>query len=799
MASESGPTQLKGEPSFLNTSFPVLTPNFPELLLPTNEFDAYVRSLVAPHTATFTLTPDVTADSQSGTSYVKHDAADQEAAAKTSEFMDALLSSEAAAPLFDGRDGKMRTRNNDVAHRTSKNALVDLFTELEDIVSGERLEALLTAAWEQDAEATLRIIWNGRSIHLGKSSRPTFYRAAGWLAQKHPATLLSNLPWLVRPLIQKKAPTPVAKQSMEPANAADDDAEMIRLTSDDDLADFDVKFGVSHGYWKDLLNMLVLAANGELKATGDPRRILNVEKPNVKKTKTRDWSQGRKRVQIQQRHDSAMAKLESDPFYKALYLTVTRLFADQLRLDTARLRGDKANGKLVTLAGKWAPTTKCMHDQHTSIVSNIAELLHPFEEVCADRNVDPADRTLYLKYAREAYQRLTLSPLRGAINIVERPVTDGRFNDIKYDRVPSLAMKQYLGLFIKNDIDRFEQYLDKVGSGKAQISGATLLPSTLVKSVRESQFVVLNGRQTLTGTKSKNVKDLIAARRRTKEAQLAAKATTAQWNTLCQRVKDSGLLQSSIAVCDVSGSMSSPRFADGTCPMDSAIGLSLLMAEITEPPFGGAFITFSNTPQVMHAGGKDDKRSLEEKVQYIERSNWSMNTNFVAVFEELILPMALKNKLKPEDMVKQIFVFSDMHFDSASGRHEGWYTSFERIQKRFKEAGYEMPKLIFWNLAGGSPGYNVFGTGDEVAPKPATAAEENTALVSGYSQGQMKMFLENGQFHDPPEEEEIVETETIYGEEVVVEKKTKKSKMDPESIMRKAISHEAYRMLTVVD
>jgi len=33
---------------------------------------------------------------------------------------------------------------------------------------------------------------------------------------------------------------------------------------------------------------------------------------------------------------------------------------------------------------------------------------------------------------------------------------------------------------------------------------------------------------------------------------------------------------------------------------------------------------------------------------------------------------------------------------------------------------------------------------DDTAPKPVQAHEENTALVSGYSQGQLKMFLDNG-------------------------------------------------------
>ena len=123
-----------------------------------------------------------------------------------------------------------------------------------------------------------------------------------------------------------------------------------------------------------------------------------------------------------------------------------------------------------------------MHDQHTCIVSTIAELLYPTSQARAD-GIDLTNRELYLKHARLAYQMKTLSPLRKQLEIVERRITDSSFDKIRYERVPSLAMKQYTTLFAKKDTEHFEQYIEKVASGKAKISGATLLPSTLVGAV----------------------------------------------------------------------------------------------------------------------------------------------------------------------------------------------------------------------------------------------------------------------------------------------------------------------------
>jgi hypothetical protein len=228
--------------------------------------------------------------------------------------------------------------------------------------------------------------------------------------------------------------------------------------------------------------------------------------------------------------------------------------------------------------------------------------------------------------------------------------------------------------------------------------------------------------------------------------------------------------------------MTSPKFADGTTPMDSSIGLSLLLAEISAPPWNGSFITFSNEPTVISVGGEQDTRDLVAKADRTMNSDWGMNTNLVAVFEDLILDMAVKQNLPQEDMVKQVFIFSDMQFDDAVDGSNRWTTSFERIKAAFAAHGYQMPKLIFWDLNG------------DRKDKPVTMDDVNTALVSGYSQGMLKVFLDGGGFEDM-EEEEVEVSEDENGVEVVSVRK----KMDPLTIARKAVSHAAYEMLEVVD
>jgi hypothetical protein len=707
-------------------------------------------------------------------------------------------------------DNKMQTENGDIAYRSTNSPLVDLFAELEDVVSGPRLYELLNAAWKEDSLATLKIIFNARSIHLGKSSQITFYRCAGWLAQYHPLTLIANLRWLSRPLIQKKVEE--KKDQPEP--------DMVIIDEEPekdahDMTRFDVKHGVSHGYWKDLLNILVLGVTGGLSVLEHPRKFLYVEKQGKKSGKdyvSKEEAKVLRHGVRDDRHDNAISVFSSDPVYRGLYLAVARLFAEQLKTDISLLKNEDHQAKKnISLCAKWAPSHDRFHDKHTFIVSSIAEMLYPVTEITGGS--EDMDRELYLRHARERYRK-DVAALRAHLDIVERKLTAKSYSQIKYDRVPSVAMNNYAKIFAARDTERFEEYINGVAEGKLRISGATLLPSRMVHDERLAYTAVrmqtYSSLLSLPDNKQGGSGGVKNAALETKLAELESKVRDGQWKSLVQRIKDSGSLESSIAICDVSGSMMSPVFGDGTCPIDSAIGLSLILAEVTKPPFGGHFITFSERPKVQSI---DLNATFAQKVHSLAETEWGMNTNFAAVFEELILPMALKNKLTQDDMVKRVFVFSDMQFDRAErDGKSGLVSSFERIKKKYADSGYEMPELVFWNLAGGRAGYyygvtDTAGDGDHTAPKPVTVDETGTALVSGYSQALLRVFLDNGSF-EAAEENEAEEAEVIEAVKededgnVVVDVKqeqAKRQKMDPLSTVKKAISHKAYDPLQVVD
>ncbi|KAK5093262.1 hypothetical protein LTR70_004978 [Exophiala xenobiotica] len=776
--------------SFLKSTFPVYFPAHPALAYNATEFKAFLekdvhkfqpttsnqesdRQVLGPVDDATTLVSEASATTTGEVQEALKDIGIGQKESLTGQhpFMDALQDSN-NEPKRD-MENMMQTENADLAYRSTTEPLVDLFSELEEVVSGPRLRELLESAWQKDPLSTLKIIFNARSIHLGKSSRVPTYKSFGWLARNHPVTLLTNLQWLSRPVIGKKI------------GEKNEDEVLVEAEKDEnDQNRFDVKNGVAHGYWKDLLNILALAVDGKLDVLANPRDLLNI-KQNRKKS-GRVWDSAKAKELRKEtkavRHAAALKAFDEHSFYRALHLTVARLFADQLKSDLALLRcNDKKGLRQISLCAKWAPSTGLFHDKHTFIVSTIAEALHPPSEFA-----DLSERELYLRHARESYRK-DVSALRKALAVVERDIAADNFETIKYDRVPSLAMNRYAGLFAKKDTEGFDRYISSVAEGKKSISGATLLPSVLVSKVRAVQFRY--GPPSVSASAKKSGTKVMVE---TKLADIDAKVAGGQWKTLVQRITDSGKLENSIAVADVSGSMIYPKRADGTTPMDSSIGLSLLLAEVTAPPFGGSFITFSSNPTVEQIRGS----TLQERIANLETAHWEGSTDFVAVFDKLILPMAKKHNVKQEDMVKQIFVFSDMQFNLANRHTDHWTTSYERIKKEFEAVGYQMPKLIFWNLAGGRAG--VTGHGDPTAPKPVTADEEGTALVSGYSQGMLKVFLDNGAFEDPEAGEEVTKEE-VEGDDGQLVQVNKKQKMNPMSTVRKAISHKAYSMLKVVD
>jgi hypothetical protein len=156
-----------------------------------------------------------------------------------------------------------------------------------------------------------------------------------------------------------------------------------------------------------------------------------------------------------------------------------------------------------------------------------------------------------------------------------------------------------------------------------------------------------------------------------------------------------------------------------TC-MDVCVSLGLYLADKNTGPFKDMFLTFSDKPKLQVLKG-----NLLDKLNQLERADWGMSTNLHGAFEE-ILKYAVKGNVPAKDMPRYVLVMSDMEFN-ACARHDD--SAMQMIERKYKDAGYEVPNIVFWNLNARSG--NV----------PVKHDKRGVALVSGFSPSIMTSIL----------------------------------------------------------
>ena len=275
----------------------------------------------------------------------------------------------------------------------------------------------------------------------------------------------------------------------------------------------------------------------------------------------------------------------------------------------------------------------------------------------------------------EREYRKTLSSLRKKLNIIENYLREEDYS-FDYSKQPSKAMLKYRNAFYAHDEERYTAFLDKVSTNETTLHTGTLMPYEIIRPIYGY------------GVSEEEKKSLDVT-----------------WNAL----EDYAGEQNSLVVIDGSGSM----YGGGNPqPITVAHSLGLYFAEKNKGAFANHFITFSNTPKLIEIKG----RTLAEKVQYLRTFNEVANTNIQAVFE-LILKTAVKNQIPESEMPERIVIVSDMEFDVCADGAQ--ITNFEYAKKIFENAGYTIPKVVFWNVA------------SRRQQLPVTKNEQGVTLVSG--------------------------------------------------------------------
>ena len=281
----------------------------------------------------------------------------------------------------------------------------------------------------------------------------------------------------------------------------------------------------------------------------------------------------------------------------------------------------------------------------------------------------------YLGWTHKQYRK-ALSILRARINVLERLMSEGRWDEIEFDKIPSKAGLKYKNAFARHDIER-------VKSEKNVVSYADFAKDTTTKVNAKDlyPYEVVDKAMKVCGRSLEDTERLMVNK---------------YWENLANYFN--GKSFNGLAVVDTSGSMT--WHGGAAAPINVAISLGLYCAERAKGPFAGHYVSFSRRPQLIKTDGVD----FVDKVKRIYRTNLCENTNIEATFD-MLLNTALANKCTQDELPENIIIISDMEFDSARG--VGYYsredsnarrTLMESIEAKWNAHGYRMPKLIFWNV-----------------------------------------------------------------------------------------------------
>ena len=282
-----------------------------------------------------------------------------------------------------------------------------------------------------------------------------------------------------------------------------------------------------------------------------------------------------------------------------------------------------------------------------------------------------ANRTReYLGMTHKQYRK-TLSILRERINVLERLMSAGKWDEIEFDKIPSRAGMIYKNAFARHDLERaksekeVQTYADFAKDETKTVNAKTLYPYECINEAKKCYYRDLDDPIRLVTNKS--------------------------WDNLADYFENASF--NGLAVVDTSASMT---WHGPVYPIDVATSLGIYCAEKAQGPFAGHYISFSRNPRLIKVEGVD----FVDKVRRIREADLCENTNIEGVFD-LLLNTAIMNNCKQEDLPENIIIISDQEFDSARGyygRGSNAETLMEGIARKWQAHGYEMPKLIYWNV-----------------------------------------------------------------------------------------------------
>lgn len=329
------------------------------------------------------------------------------------------------------------------------------------------------------------------------------------------------------------------------------------------------------------------------------------------------------------------------------------------------------------------------------------------ENTSSQKSRELANKTRVAFGMNHKQYRKTLSVLRERINIVERLMSENRWDEIEFDKIPSRAGMIYKNAFARHDIERMKKdpqvqsYADFAKDTTKKVNAKALYPYECVAEAMKAMRGGYGWYGRDTGVALDDTNRLMVNK---------------YWDNLADYFN--GATFNGMAIVDTSGSMCG---SDAAAPINVAISIGMYCAEKAKGPYANNFITFSSNPTFVEIEGVD----FCDKVVRMSRADWGGSTNVEAAFD-MMLDVAVKNHLSQSDIPENLIIISDMEFNSCVtsgarstdrwgygyGSHSVNDTLFEAMAKKWRAHGYDMPHLIFWNVQARQNNIPMIGNGN---------------------------------------------------------------------------------------
>jgi hypothetical protein len=308
-------------------------------------------------------------------------------------------------------------------------------------------------------------------------------------------------------------------------------------------------------------------------------------------------------------------------------------------------------------------------------VSLLAKWL-PSENASSEVTKRKAAKLMQAWNLKPSKYRKRVVALRKHIKLLEQKMSAREWAEIQYEKLPTQAHRKHVKAFKRHDESGYDEYMSKVERGEAKINSGTAY-------TYEIYNMALSGDD---------------------------RTANAMWKALPDYTKG----KNALVLPDVSGSMGWGHST--VAPISVSVSLAIYFAERNKGLFKDYFLSFDSMARLVKVRGT----TLSAKINSVRSSTNHMgSTNLQAAFDA-ILKAARASSATAEEMPSILYIISDMQFNQAT--HENDETNLEAAKRKFEEAGYELPHIVFWNV-------NSYGN-----EAPATMYDNKVTLISGSNQ-----------------------------------------------------------------